>query len=181
MKTCTKCKASKPVDQFGKQARSRDGLYPHCRDCRAVDRVAYYEANREEIKVRTRRWREANPEHHKRLIRAYAVANHERLMTRDRERRYRLPDGGLSRLIAEQSDACAACAEPFGKDWSKVHVDHDHACCPGTRSCGKCIRGVICASCNWGLGKFGDDPAKLRSAADYLDRHRSITMYGDDE
>jgi len=27
-------------------------------------------------------------------------------------------------------------------------VDHDHACCPDRRSCGKCVRGILCTTCN---------------------------------
>ena len=38
------------------------------------------------------------------------------------------------------------------------------------RSCGKCIRGLLCNACNVGGGKFGDDPRLLRAAADYFDR-----------
>lgn len=32
------------------------------------------------------------------------------------------------------------------------HIDHDHACCPTHRTCGKCIRGILCRSCNHALG-----------------------------
>jgi hypothetical protein len=39
--------------------------------------------------------------------------------------------------------------------------DHNHAT-------GR-IRGVICAECNFGLGKFRDDPGLLRQAATYLE------------
>jgi hypothetical protein len=49
-------------------------------------------------------------------------------------------------------------------------VDHDHSCCPGRKACGKCIRGLLCANCNQGLGKFKDDPKLLRNAIDYLAR-----------
>ena len=31
-------------------------------------------------------------------------------------------------------------------------IDHDHSCCPESRSCGQCIRGVICSGCNTMLG-----------------------------
>lgn len=48
-------------------------------------------------------------------------------------------------------------------------VDHDHDCCPGTFSaCGRCVRGLICVTCNVALGLLREDPHVVRSAADYL-------------
>lgn len=53
------------------------------------------------------------------------------------------------------------------------HVDHDHKCCPEIgRSCGKCVRGILCHNCNTGLGKFRDDPALLGAAIAYLETTR---------
>jgi hypothetical protein len=44
------------------------------------------------------------------------------------------------------------CRGPFAEG-SPIFVDHDHACCPGERtSCGKCVRGLLCLSCNTALG-----------------------------
>lgn len=67
-------------------------------------------------------------------------------------------------MLVRQGSACAACrtSDWGGKD-GKPHVDHDHAT-------GK-IRGLLCANCNTGLGMFGDDPARLRAAAAYLEAH----------
>lgn len=69
-------------------------------------------------------------------------------------------------MFAAQDGRCAICrcAEPTGR-WC---IDHDHACCPGMRACGKCIRGILCNSCNSGLGHFADDPERLRAAIAYL-------------
>lgn len=50
-------------------------------------------------------------------------------------------------------------------------VDHDHACCPGDRSCGRCVRGLICMRCNAALGMLHDDLAAAQGIADYLRRH----------
>ena len=57
---------------------------------------------------------------------------------------------------------CTKCSE-------QKNVDHDHDCCPGQSSCGKCIRGLLCLTCNRALGLLKDDPMRVRAAADYLE------------
>jgi len=65
-------------------------------------------------------------------------------------------------------EQCGLC----GRVDQRLDIDHDHQCCPGQRSCGKCVRGFLCRPCNVGLGMFGDDPARLRAAAEYIEKHR---------
>lgn len=36
------------------------------------------------------------------------------------------------------------------------------------------IRGLLCHTCNSGIGKLRDNPELLRKAADYLERHQNI-------
>lgn len=70
-------------------------------------------------------------------------------------------------LLISQEGRCAACgALAEGRE---LHVDHDHACCPGRRSCGQCVRALLCPPCNQALGLFQDDPALLLAAAAYLE------------
>ena len=84
---------------------------------------------------------------------------------------YRLRPEDFDRMVRLQDDRCAICAEPT-EDW---HVDHDHSCCPGRRSCGACVRGLLCRRCNHGLGNFRDDPAIVTSAEEYLYRWANPT------
>ena len=53
---------------------------------------------------------------------------------------------------------CALCSK-----WRKLVSDHCH-------STGLC-RELLCRSCNVALGHFRDDPALMRRAADYVERH----------
>lgn len=47
-------------------------------------------------------------------------------------------------------------------------VDHDHSCCSGKTSCGKCVRGLLCTRCNVFLGHSRDDPQVGYNMANYL-------------
>lgn len=66
--------------------------------------------------------------------------------------RYGLTQEEFDALLGAQGYACAMCHTAF-KDGRPIFVDHDHACCPDEkRSCGKCVRGLLCLSCNTALG-----------------------------
>lgn len=63
------------------------------------------------------------------------------------------------------ADGCAICGSI-----DNLHVDHDHSCCSGKTSCGSCIRGVLCAAHNKGIGQFDDNTEMLLKAIEYLNR-----------
>lgn len=90
-------------------------------------------------------------------------------VVRDRRlrQRYGITSEQFDSLLSEQG-GCAACgrSESNGKYW---HVDHDHACCPtDARSCGRCIRGVLCHGCNTALGNVGDSVETLTALIEYI-------------
>jgi 5-methylcytosine-specific restriction endonuclease McrA len=47
VKKCGRCQQEKPLDQFGKDKHSRDGLTKHCKDCKREFHKSYRENNRE--------------------------------------------------------------------------------------------------------------------------------------
>lgn len=92
--------------------------------------------------------------------------------------RYGITLERYTELLMEQGEVCAVCGNPETKTLNgkvnRLSVDHDHACCPGKRSCGKCIRGLLCDRCNGALAKVDDDPARLRDLATYVEKHRRL-------
>lgn len=87
-----------------------------------------------------------------------------------RRRNFKLTPEGFNSLFASQGNRCAICRRADTGTVRAWHVDHDHACCPEPgKSCGACIRGILCHGCNLVLGHSKDDAALLRAAAEYLD------------
>lgn len=77
--------------------------------------------------------------------------------------KYSLTTEELVVILDRNGGMCPVCnLEPA------THIDHDHSCCPGEGSCGKCVRGAICNRCNRGLGLFKDDMDSLVRAVAYL-------------
>jgi Recombination endonuclease VII len=71
-------------------------------------------------------------------------------------------------LLADQRGGCALCQEPDVVDGRKLSIDHDHACCGRVRACKKCIRGLLCSTCNRLLGHVEARPRLADRFADYL-------------
>jgi hypothetical protein len=84
-----------------------------------------------------------------------------------RKRTFGLSPEDFEKMKQNQGDRCAICSSVFS---STPHIDHNHACCTGKKSCGKCIRGLLCHHCNAGLGNFRDDIQRLDKAIQYLGR-----------
>jgi len=93
---------------------------------------------------------------------------------RDRwlQRTYGLSLADFEKRAEAQGGACRICNDvPTDKP---LVVDHDHACCPTSKSCGSCIRGLICDPCNRGLGFFRDNPERLIVAANYIKESNNV-------
>lgn len=82
--------------------------------------------------------------------------------------------GTIDRMIVDLGGVCPICNRP-----GELVVDHDRSCCDymptvGRPTCGQCWRGMICRSCNAGMGQFGDDPDLLMAAVAYLLQSRNV-------
>ena len=78
--------------------------------------------------------------------------------------RHHLTETEYTELVAKNNGKCWICNRPS----KPLVIDHDHRCCPGLHSCGKCVRGMLCSKCNKGIGLLDDSIDNLTSAIAYL-------------
>lgn len=74
--------------------------------------------------------------------------------------RYRITNEQFQEILTEQGGGCAICGAPDTPE-NKLSVDHCHRT--------NVIRGILCFSCNRGIGSLQDDPQLLQAALDYLE------------
>lgn len=85
----------------------------------------------------------------------------KKVQTGSRWEKFGLSLKDLRSLLALQDGECLICRVTIHLDRKPIaHLDHDH-------STGG-PRGFLCARCNTTIGRFGDDPVLLASAARYL-------------
>lgn len=69
-------------------------------------------------------------------------------------------------MLEAQDGLCGICrTDDPGRGQANFSVDHSHE--------NEHVRGLLCHSCNVGIGLLGDNPDRLRAAADYIDSHRA--------
>ncbi len=154
LRRCSRCEEMLPRIAFSRRTAAADGLHPWCKPCGNA-----YKRERLSDPTRAAAHREWRRQHD-----GY---------DRTKRARYLYGDVDLDAMLASQNSRCAVCqtTEPGGR-WGTWHVDHDHACCPTMKSCGRCVRGLLCANCNTALGKFGDDTEVIARALAYLKASR---------
>ncbi len=141
----------------------------------AQERCRNDPGRREQARLKTVRWREAHPTHGA----EYRAANRERLRRRNIEwrmanvktvrhstlrKKYGVTKEAFDSLLARQDGRCAICNVQIEDD-ARTHVDHDHVT--------SLVRGLLCRSCNLGLGHFKDSEERLALAIEYLRRSRT--------
>lgn len=77
---------------------------------------------------------------------------------------HRITKERFGELFASQERCCKICRTEHADCVGKWKIDHDHTSLE--------IRGILCTTCNFGIGKFKDDPKLLKKAAKYLEGYR---------
>lgn len=93
-------------------------------------------------------------------------AYYERTKFRLRCRKYGWTIEQFHRQLARQGNRCYGCFEHVNA--KAAFIDHDHAT--------GIVRGLLCSSCNTGLGLLKDNPEILRRLMTYLQRDISQTL-----
>ena len=119
---------------------------------RQLKQRQYYRTNRNKVRAAAKKVREEYPERG----RAQGL------------RRYGMSLEEYQTKLAAQGSVCAICHRPERRRHQNgrikaLAVDHNHE--------KNQLRDLLCSDCNQGIGKFFDNPALLRAAADYLERH----------
>lgn len=139
---------------------------PECNTARRqANSERYYANNKDSI---LRRQKEAYDRDSSRTLATcaeYRKNNPQKIRDSKRRSQYGLKPGEYDALVAAQEGRCRGC----NRDDVKLHLDHDHACCPKLPTCGKCNRGLLCDRCNRAIGFVQDDPVTLRRLASYLE------------
>ena len=174
LRRCTACGEAKSEDSSAFSLYARSGkLRPVCRKCqnkkiaaaRRADPEKYKRIQKESIKRNRAKVASRNRSYYHRNIdkmrelgrkrtREYAKRYPERL----RAGRYGFTADQFAAMKSLQDGQCAACRQS-----AELHIDHCHQ--SGT------VRELLCAPCNRALGMAKEDAGRLRSLAEYIERH----------
>lgn len=157
---CPGCKNMVDEDQVSTNRR--------CRSCNAAYAKTRYRQNPKKHISAARQWRERNPERFKEINKQSRARHQDRYKNGQLLYEYGITLEEYDQMLEDQDGVCAICrCPPTYERNGKVlalHVDHDH-------KTGE-VRGLLCHTCNLGLGRFKDNPALLRDAAQYLEKHQ---------
>jgi Recombination endonuclease VII len=191
-RTCNKCDHTGPLEtDFPKNKAYAGGYRPQCKSCHntaarqwqkdnpqkfAVIQNRYHGSKGTEIRKKQREKFQKDPSANEKKN-AMTRAWRERMTAEGKmgeiKRRYSLVKYYLTpakydAMLVEQNGVCAICKLPDPMEGKRLAVDHDHSCCPGRKSCGECVRGLLCSRCNHMLGHSKESEELLQRAIDYL-------------
>jgi hypothetical protein len=127
-----------------------------------------YRANHEARLAKQRKNRTTNREEWNAKMRAYQRKNRDKYYEYNAANRFGVTRSEIQAINATAS-VCEICGNPpNGK--KRLAIDHDH-------DTGK-LRGMLCHTCNLGLGAFKDNEVLLHKAFFYLMKHKPVADVG---
>ena len=175
MKTCTKCQTLKNFSEFHKYGKSIDGYKHHCKSCvRQYDQVRI-----DDFRVMPRKTNGdlVHCRHCEKYLDKSNFSDNDTTYCKECKKYIGASKNLKKKSITveqwiemskAQNDVCMICKKEDPN--KRLSVDHDHSCCPGAYSCGKCIRGLLCSYCNKTLGMAKDNVQLLQDMIDYLQK-----------
>jgi 5-methylcytosine-specific restriction endonuclease McrA len=162
LKHCPTCQIEKPVEDYYKDSRTKDGLYSACKKChnarsrswqtRNVDKVRadqakYLELHGDHLRAWLANWRVENRDKRRAQLQEWRRANPELARQAKHRRRTREVNGGIYQIADKHlrrlySQPCFYCG-------SKDQITADHViplARGGTHSLGNLV--AACRSCN---------------------------------
>ncbi len=132
--------------------------------------------NKEKHAKQKASWVAKNKEKHAKTTKQWSIDNPERFAYLQKQhslRQFGITVEEYDFLVGLQNSLCTICDKPETQLNKKgtprdLSVDHCH-------KTGR-IRGLLCASCNLGIGHFKDDIELLKRAINYLENDFDITI-----
>lgn len=161
-KPCRRCGETKPLSEFYRHKKSKDGYLQRCKACQRVWQLSYHEKNREVLIAKLREYHSKNKERNNEISREYHKKHRERLKWVSKENATGFSKELYEKTLALQGNCCGICGKSLiGLPSVNVHADHCHDT--------NIPRGILCRTCNHGIGKLGDNLEGLRRAVAYLE------------
>lgn len=140
-KRCLQCSNIASIDNFYRHKRGLYGRTSNCREC-ILEWHKERNATKTEQRRKQRYWRYS---------------------------RYNITELDYDAMVKAQGNKCAICeTDTPGGRFNSWQIDHDHSCCPDAKSCGRCVRGLLCSNCNRALGYFRENAGNLKRAHEYM-------------
>lgn len=142
-----------------KKEGNKDNFLPDenlCNDCYKERSKRYYNNHKDHIKRKVREYAVTNEDKVKESGKRYRRSNKNRIKLYFVKWAYNLSPEEYELLLQNNNGFCPICNIKS----ENLCIDHDHNT--------KRVRGMICSSCNLGLGNFHDDIDYLKKCIKYL-------------
>lgn len=141
-KICSKCNEDQPLSSYHKNKDSPDGHQSVCKECKKHYRKHYYHREVDKWTTQSKEWYENNKERKSLTSKKKHVNSYFGITVEEYDAYFK--------------DACCGICDAT----ERLVLDHCHN--TGV------IRGVLCNTCNSGIGMLKDNPELLKKGIEWL-------------